>query len=159
MLTENLSWLGSTNSSESYHDDLSYFGHISGVLGDSIEVCGDWLPRHILGKCTAFCAILRMLYLTVIIVVRHLIRGMKSRLRKFRGMPSEVLDESDVVLMDGVSASLPLFFLAGIPSIFYCHFPDKVRAKLKWHRDDFRPGTKTLFSFIFSCCVLSVGVI
>lgn len=92
---------------------------------------GDWLPRHILGKCTAFCAILRMLYLTVILVVRHFIRGMKSRLRRFRGKPLDNLDESDVVLMDGVSASLPLFFLAGIPSIFYCHFPDKVSVKLK----------------------------
>jgi alpha-1,3/alpha-1,6-mannosyltransferase len=118
-------------SSESLSYDVSHIGKNLGVLGDSIEVYGDWLPRHILGKCTAFCAILRMLYLTVIIVVRHLIRCMTSRLQKFRGKPLVDVEESDVILMDGVSASLPLLFLAGIPSIFYCHFPDKVRVKLK----------------------------
>jgi hypothetical protein len=58
---------------------------------------------------------------------------MKSRQRKFWGKPLEDAEESGVILMDGVSASLPLFFLSGIPSIFYCHFPDKVRVKLIGH--------------------------
>jgi hypothetical protein len=33
----------------------------------------------------------------------------------------------DVVFIDGVSAPMPLLSLCGIPTLFYCHFPDKVR--------------------------------
>lgn len=32
----------------------------------------------------------------------------------------------DAVVLDGISLPLPLFAWIGIPSIFYCHFPDKL---------------------------------
>jgi hypothetical protein len=35
----------------------------------------------------------------------------------------------DVVVLDGVSLPLPLFSWMDIPSIFYCHFPDKLLAQ------------------------------
>lgn len=99
-----------------------------GALGSYIEVHGDWLPRHIFGKCTAYCAIVRMLYLSLVLVSRHLMRRIKLHVSRFLGHTVS-LDVDEIVLMDGVSASLPLFFFAGIPSIFYCHFPDKVSYK------------------------------
>ena len=34
----------------------------------------------------------------------------------------------DLVVVDGVSLPLPLFAWCNIPSIFYCHFPDKLLA-------------------------------
>ena len=101
-----------------------------GALGNCIEVHGDWLPRHIFGKCTAFCAIVRMFYLSLVLVSRHLTRRIKRHVSRFFGRAvSSDIDE--IVLMDGVSASLPLFYLASIPSIFYCHFPDKVSEVMK----------------------------
>ena len=52
-------------------------------------------------------------------------RRSKLRVSRFLGH-SVNSDIGEIVLMDGVSASLPLFYLVGISSIFYCHFPDKV---------------------------------
>ena len=102
----------------------------TGALGNCIEVHGDWLPRHIFGKCTAFCAIVRMFYLSLVLVSRHLMRRVKCCIGQFFGHVV-TFETDEIVLMDGVSASLPLFYLAGIPSIFYCHFPDKVSDKIR----------------------------
>ena len=52
-------------------------------------------------------------------------RRSKLGVSRFLGH-SVISDIREIVLMDGVSASLPLFYLVGISSIFYCHFPDKV---------------------------------
>lgn len=92
-----------------------------GVLGDCIEVYGDWLPRQILGKGTAFCAILRMIYLSIILVIRHFLK----KIWKYLSQSNEI-EKVELVFVDGVSAPMPFYSLAGIPSIFYCHFPDKV---------------------------------
>ena len=98
-----------------------------GVLNGCIEIYGDWLPRHLFGKCTAFCAILRMLYISLVVLLVHLQRQLKGRFSLKSIATTRSSDYHDeLVFMDGVSASLPLFFLVGIPSIFYCHFPDKV---------------------------------
>jgi hypothetical protein len=51
-----------------------------GVLGDCIEVYGDWLPRQIFGKATAFCAIIRMVYLSIIIILRHFLKKIQKYL-------------------------------------------------------------------------------
>lgn len=75
---------------------------------------GDWLPRHLLGKCTALCAIIRMIYLAFIILIRQWI--------SFLGLASS----ADLIFIDGVSAPIPIFSFAGIPVLFYCHFPDKL---------------------------------
>ncbi len=79
----------------------------TGSLGDSIRVYGDWLPRNVFGKFTAFFAIIRMLYLALII-------GLFFR------------STTDIVFIDGVSAPIPLFRAFGFKVLFYCHFPDKV---------------------------------
>eukprot|EP00601_Ochromonadales_sp_CCMP2298_P025409 CAMPEP_0173272908 /NCGR_PEP_ID=MMETSP1143-20121109/1617_1 /TAXON_ID=483371 /ORGANISM="non described non described, Strain CCMP2298" /LENGTH=188 /DNA_ID=CAMNT_0014209603 /DNA_START=152 /DNA_END=722 /DNA_ORIENTATION=- len=89
----------------SHHDPSHCFEETkpNGHLGSSIHVHGDFIPRQIFGKATAFCAILRMLYLAVVMLL---------------------FCDADVVLLDGVSAPIPLLRLFGAKIIFYCHFPD-----------------------------------
>ena len=101
-----------------------------GVLKGCIQVYGDWLPRHIFGKCTAFCAIVRMLYLSFTVLSLHLQRLLRGRFFKSANNLATIDSNDELIFMDGVSAPLPLFFFASIPSIFYCHFPDKV--SLSW---------------------------
>lgn len=80
-----------------------------GLLGKSVHVHGDWLPRQLFGKFTAFFAILRMIYLAIIVGL-------------FYG------SSTDVVILDGVSAPVPLLRFFGLKVLFYCHFPDLVSA-------------------------------
>lgn len=80
---------------------------VEGVLGGDIKVYGDWIPRQILGKGTAFFAIIRMIYITI---ASHVNMKIKS----------------EVVFLDGVSAPIPLLQMINIPVLFYCHFPDKL---------------------------------
>ena len=101
-----------------------------GVLNGCIQVYGDWLPRHIFGKCTAFCAIVRMLYLSFIVSSLHLQRRVRDRFLSSPNNLASIDSNDELIFVDGVSAPLPLFFFASIPSIFYCHFPDKV--SLSW---------------------------
>jgi alpha-1,3/alpha-1,6-mannosyltransferase len=79
----------------------------NGVLGKSISVYGDWLPRNFMNKFTAFFAILRMLLLAFIAIF-------------FRR-------NIDLVILDGISAPIPLLKFAGFRVLFYCHFPDLVK--------------------------------
>jgi hypothetical protein len=94
---------------------------LSGRLGRTIEVYGDWLPRQIFGQLTAFCAILRMISLAIAAAITNFC--------------------PDVIVLDGVSAPIPLLKvitnfgrshhlppgqIAGFPVLFYCHYPDKV---------------------------------
>jgi alpha-1,3/alpha-1,6-mannosyltransferase len=79
-----------------------------GSLGKKVFVYGDCLPRQIFGRATAFCSILRMLYLAVIVSFMYWTGSF------------------DVVVLDGVSAPLPIFKLLGVPTLFYCHYPDKL---------------------------------
>ena len=53
-----------------------------------MKVYGDWLPRTIFGKFTAMCAILRMIYLAIMLYSDK--------------------NSIDVVLLDGVSAPIPI---------------------------------------------------
>lgn len=97
----------------SHHDPNHCFDETKpsdGVLSQCIAVYGDWLPRSILGKAAALCAIIRMLYISMVIIIRSLASSQRT----------------DVVVLDGVSAPIPLFYLAGIPVVFYCHYPDKL---------------------------------
>jgi len=64
---------------------------------------GDWLPRAIFGRCFALCATIRMIFLTVYLAFQ---------------LPAEV------VVVDQVSTPLPFLRLLGLPTIFYCHYPD-----------------------------------
>lgn len=77
-----------------------------GRLAGCIQVYGDWLPRHVLGKFTASFAILRMLLLAIVAVAW--------------------LNTYDMIIIDGVAAPIPLLRLFGHKVIYYCHFPDLV---------------------------------
>ncbi len=78
-------------------------------------VYGDWLPRQILGKFTAFCAVLRMIYLTIVVLLFY-------------------RSHTDVIVLDGVSAPVPLLRWFGLKVLFYCHFPDLVSFRLDVER-------------------------
>ena len=78
-----------------------------GHLGSSVKVYGDWLPRQIFGKFTAFFAIMRMIYLALITVLFY-------------------YSSTDIIVLDGVSAPIPIFRLFNMKVLFYCHFPDLV---------------------------------
>lgn len=78
-----------------------------GYLGSSVKVYGDWLPRQLFGRFTAFFAILRMIYLALIAVIFY-------------------RASTDIVILDGVSAPIPILKLFGMKVLFYCHFPDLV---------------------------------
>lgn len=78
---------------------------------------GDWLPRHIYGKGTAFCAIIRMIYLSIVAATLY---------RNFGANSSDMKRVKLVVIIDGVSAPIPILHWAGLKTIFYCHFPDMV---------------------------------
>jgi len=58
-----------------------------------------------------------MLYISAVVILGHVLAGM--------GLVS-AHRRVDVVVLDGVSAPVPLFALAGIPVVFYCHYPDKL---------------------------------
>lgn len=90
-----------------HHDPLHCFEETrgEGALAGKVVVVGDWLPRQILGFGTALCSNFRMVYASVFVLLR-------SNLKP------------NVVFMDGVSIPLPLYLWAGIPTIFYCHYPD-----------------------------------
>lgn len=102
----------------SHHDPKHCFEEtkINGKLGKYVHVYGDWLPRNIFGKCTALCAIIRMIYLTIILIISNI----------FGILTFNWNNNSELVFMDGVSASIPLFRLFNLPVMFYCHFPDKL---------------------------------
>ena len=78
------------------------------VLGKKVTVYGEWLPRQVIGRFTALCSIIRMIWLCIILI-GHYWTG-----------------HFDVLVLDGVSAPLPLLWLFGVPTLFYCHYPDKL---------------------------------
>lgn len=90
------------------HNETPTHRH-TGPLAPFVEVRGDWLPRQILSKFTALCAVLRMLYLALTL-----------------GLEGSPAAPPDVVFCDGVSAMVPLLRFRGLPVLFYCHFPDKL---------------------------------
>ena len=104
----------------SHHDHNHCFKETltTGVLAGRIFVFGDWLPTSFIGRFKALCAIVRMYYISIIVTFQHFLASYGVLSREFY---------CDVVIIDGVSAPIPVFFLCGIPIVFYCHFPDKVR--------------------------------
>ena len=88
----------------SHHDPKHCFSETAdGTL--AVKAVGDWLPRRILGLLYAFCAILRMMYVSLYVV--------------FFG------DKFDVIVVDQVSACIPVLKIFSNARIFfYCHFPD-----------------------------------
>jgi alpha-1,3/alpha-1,6-mannosyltransferase len=88
-----------------YHDHKHCFPEtINGTI--DVEVHGGWFPNEILRKFTAFCAVIRMIICSLWII--------------FYG------GKYDLIIVDQVSACVPLFRLSGRKVLFYCHFPDKL---------------------------------
>ena len=87
----------------SHHDPAHAFKETcDGTL--TVKVYGDFLPRSILGRAHILCATLRGLYLSCAMLLLE---------RSF-----------DVVVVDQLSAPIPVLLLSGARVIFYCHFPD-----------------------------------
>mmetsp|Transcript_5306 Transcript_5306/g.9972 ORF Transcript_5306/g.9972 Transcript_5306/m.9972 type:complete len:453 (+) Transcript_5306:153-1511(+) len=95
-----------------YHNPQRCFEETTpgGVLGKSVFVHGNWLPRTVAGKLHVVCAVLRMMWVSLIIFVKCLFG-----------------DNPDVVFCDQVSHVVPLLrWATGKRVLFYCHFPDKL---------------------------------
>ena len=112
-------------------------------LGDVIEVYGDWLPRYVdigflTGKASdrrfvAFCGILRMIYLSLIFIAKHVF-----------SISSTDDCDAHVVFLDGLSAPIPLLAMFGFPVLFYCHFPDRYLSPI--NTDESEKASKSVFS-------------
>uniref|UniRef100_U5EV04 Alpha-1,3/1,6-mannosyltransferase ALG2 n=1 Tax=Corethrella appendiculata TaxID=1370023 RepID=U5EV04_9DIPT len=79
-----------------------------------VQTVGDWLPRNIFGKFTAFCAYIRMVYAAFYFTFYM------AKNERF-----------DVIFCDSISLGIPILKLAkSKPKIlFYCHFPDLLLSK------------------------------
>lgn len=82
---------------------------ISGPLASTVRVYGDWLPRHILGRFTALCAFVRMIYLAFVVGVLSVLAPSQSW---------------DLTFCDGVSAMIPILRLFCLP-VSMVHLSDK----------------------------------
>jgi len=66
----------------SHHDTTRCFEETrgDGVIAKCIEVHGGWLPRQIFGRCTALCAIVRMIYVSLVAIYGHYVGKSKPSL-------------------------------------------------------------------------------
>ncbi|KAJ6232695.1 alpha amylase [Anaeramoeba flamelloides] len=87
-----------------------------------VNTYGDWLPRTIFGKCHLICALVRAIYLTLVIALLNW-KGSKKY---------------DLYFTDQIALYNPLLRLfSKTPIIFYCHFPDlllSTNRKSVWKR-------------------------
>lgn len=96
-----------------HHDESHCFEETrNGTI--AVKTVGDWLPRSIFGKFSAFCAYLRMIYAafyTVLVVSQN--------------------EKIDAIFCDQISLGIPVLrFAKSNPKIlFYCHFPDQLQTK------------------------------
>lgn len=78
----------------------------------AVHSAGDWLPRHVLWRGYALFAYLRMIYVALYVV---LISKMTF----------------DLIIVDQVSACIPLLRWSKSKIVFYCHFPDQLLTQRK----------------------------
>ena len=118
-------------------------------MGSRVAVHGDWLPRSIMGRAAALCAIVRMLYISSVVIIGHVLAGL--------GVGS-AHRRVDVVVLDGVSAPVPLFALVGIPVVFYCHYPDKLLCteRAGWLKRSYRIVIDTVEEATTGCATIIV---
>ncbi|KAJ9444990.1 hypothetical protein DIPPA_33321 [Diplonema papillatum] len=102
-----------------------------------VVVAGDWMPRHVAGKGHVLFATLRMLWLTLYCLL--------------------FAPPADVYVVDQVTLPLLLMRLfSKTPSLFYCHFPDKLcDATLNKKRGLLRRVYRTVFDSIEEQCMRS----
>jgi len=83
-----------------------------------VSVHGNWLPYHAVGRFQLVKALLRFLWLSIVVLRRH------------------KQNPFDIMFVDQISATLPLLKLGGAKIIFYCHFPDQLltqrKSIIKW---------------------------
>ncbi|KAJ3277068.1 Alpha-1,3-mannosyltransferase-like protein [Terramyces sp. JEL0728] len=93
----------------SHHDPTHCFEETrDGTL--KVVVHGDSIPRHYKGKGHIIFAILKSWWLALVIL-----------------FSSRVLNQKyDLLIVDQLSASVPILRMAGSKILFYCHFPDKL---------------------------------
>ncbi|KAL3908492.1 MAG: hypothetical protein SGPRY_009777, partial [Prymnesium sp.] len=91
----------------SHHDPSRCFTETrDGTL--QVRLAGAGIPPHLFGRFHIVCATLR---------------GCAAAIQLILTEPT-----CDVVAVDQVAAPIPLLRLAGLPVLFYCHFPDKLLA-------------------------------
>ncbi len=94
-----------------HHDDAHCFSETRQDVERPrlrVTTAGDFLPRHVLGRCYALCAYLRMLYAALYLVLAS---GLRPQ----------------VIFCDQISAAIPLLKLfSAAKVVFYCHFPDQL---------------------------------
>uniref|UniRef100_A0A7S2RMP6 Alpha-1,3/1,6-mannosyltransferase ALG2 n=1 Tax=Mucochytrium quahogii TaxID=96639 RepID=A0A7S2RMP6_9STRA len=96
-----------------HHDEAHCFAETKsdGRLAGKVKVYGDWIPRTLFGRFHVVCAMLRMIWVSLVITYKSIVQG----------------DKPDVVFCDQVSHLVPLLTRGtGAPVVFYCHFPDKL---------------------------------
>lgn len=78
-----------------------------------VETVGDWLPRSVFQKFTAFWAYFRMVWASL-----------------YAAFILSRKEQIDVIFVDAISVGVPILkWAAGSPKIlFYCHFPDLLMA-------------------------------
>ncbi|TPX64214.1 hypothetical protein SpCBS45565_g06071 [Spizellomyces sp. 'palustris'] len=93
----------------SHHDPTHCFQETrDGTL--KVSVAGDWLPRHLFGKGYILFAILRSIVLSFSLCLGH-------------------FGQYDLLVVDQLSASIPVLRFTNAKILFYCHFPDKLLTK------------------------------
>ncbi|EPR62381.1 glycosyltransferase, group 1 family protein [Toxoplasma gondii GAB2-2007-GAL-DOM2] len=90
---------------------------------------GHFLPRSIFGKAVAFCSLLRMLWLVLVILVT-------GRWRR------------NVIINDQVAAVNPLLSFFCEKLVFYAHFPDLLLVKRTPHSPGFFAALKKLYRVV-----------
>mmetsp|Transcript_20846 Transcript_20846/g.29424 ORF Transcript_20846/g.29424 Transcript_20846/m.29424 type:complete len:497 (+) Transcript_20846:100-1590(+) len=87
------------------------FSHVKkpdGRLCNAVHVWGEWIPPNVLGKATALCSTLRMIFLAY--------------------KAAHTFADADVFVLDVLPTPIPFLIhwwnAAGV--LFYCHFPDKL---------------------------------
>lgn len=94
-----------------HHDPSHCFTEtMDGTL--KVTTVGDWLPRSCCGKGYAFCAYLRMLYISIFLMFYVIFADKAHRF--------------DVIFCDQISVCIPILRLMRSKVIFYCHFPDQL---------------------------------
>ncbi|KAI9144829.1 hypothetical protein BKA69DRAFT_1025496 [Paraphysoderma sedebokerense] len=94
----------------SHHDTTHCFVETRDGGTLSVATYGDFLPTTIFNYFHIFFAIIRNYYLCFVILWNTLLGRWKY----------------DLIIVDQISAGLPVLRLTGAKILFYCHFPDKL---------------------------------
>ena len=102
-----------------------------GILASKVHLVGQFLPVNLLGKGTAFCSTIRMMYLTY-----------KAK---------RMYPDADVFVIDVLPSSIPYLVHGSKSVIYYCHFPDKLltRDTVNGETSQSSTNVKSLFRSLY----------